>query len=75
MDDPTLRPVMGDRAIDTATDVSRTITDVTEALQATVDRLVETINPRGSRASRFPPSAPLPAKRRWRACSWRSCSG
>ena len=43
MDDPTLRPGMGDRAIDTATDVSRTITDVTEALQATVDRLVDTI--------------------------------
>jgi hypothetical protein len=43
MDDPTLQPGMGDRAIDTATDVSRTITDVTEALQATVDRLVDAI--------------------------------
>jgi hypothetical protein len=43
MDDPTLQPGMGDRAIDTATDVSRTVTDVTEALQATVDRLVDAI--------------------------------
>ena len=30
---------MTERAIDTATDVSRTITDVTTALQAAVDRL------------------------------------
>jgi hypothetical protein len=30
---------MAERAIDTATDVSRTITDVSAALQAAVDRL------------------------------------
>jgi hypothetical protein len=32
---------MAERAIDTATDVSRTITDVSVALQAAVDRLIE----------------------------------
>ena len=32
---------MAERAIDTATDVSRTITDVSVALQAGVDRLSE----------------------------------
>ena len=32
---------MAERAIDTATDVSRTITDVSVALQAAVDRLSE----------------------------------
>jgi hypothetical protein len=36
---PTLQPGMAERTIDTATDVSRTITDVTAALQAAVDRL------------------------------------
>jgi hypothetical protein len=36
---PPLQPGMAERAIDTATDVSRTITDVSEALQAAVDRL------------------------------------
>ena len=35
----TLQPGMAERAIDTATDVSRTITEVTTALQAAVDRL------------------------------------
>ena len=40
---PPLQPNMAERAIDTATDVSRTITDVSAALQAAVDRLVETI--------------------------------
>ncbi|WP_210337465.1 hypothetical protein [Bradyrhizobium sp. OAE829] len=34
---------MAERAIDTATDVSRTITDVSAALQAAVDRLAEVI--------------------------------
>lgn len=34
---------MAERAIDTATDVSRTITEVTTALQAAVDRLGEAI--------------------------------
>jgi hypothetical protein len=40
---PTFQPGMAERAIDTATDVSRTITDVSAALQAAVDRLNETI--------------------------------
>jgi hypothetical protein len=40
---PELRPGMAERAIDTATDVSRTITEVSAALQAAVDRLSETI--------------------------------
>ena len=34
---------MAERAIDTATDVSRTITEVSAALQAAVDRLGEVI--------------------------------
>lgn len=34
---------MGERAIDTAADVSRTVTEVTEALQAAVDRLSDAI--------------------------------
>lgn len=38
-----LQPNMAERAIDTATDVSRTITDVSVALQAAVDRLTEAI--------------------------------
>ncbi|MET3839772.1 hypothetical protein ABIE49_001850 [Bradyrhizobium sp. OAE829] len=40
---PPLQPNMAERAIDTATDVSRTITDVSAALQAAVDRLAEVI--------------------------------
>jgi hypothetical protein len=40
---PTFQPGMAERAIDTATDVSRTITEVSEALQAAVDRLSRTI--------------------------------
>jgi hypothetical protein len=43
MDEPTLQPGMAERAIDTATEVSRTVTDVTEALQAAVERLSEAI--------------------------------
>jgi hypothetical protein len=38
-----LQPNTAERAIDTATDVSRTITDVSVALQAAVDRLTEAI--------------------------------
>jgi hypothetical protein len=41
--EPALQPGMAERAIDTATDVSRTITDVTAALQAAVDRLSEAV--------------------------------
>ena len=40
---PTLQPGMAERAIDTATDVSCTITEVTTALQAAVDRLSRAI--------------------------------
>jgi len=38
-----LQPNMAERAIDTATDVSRTMTDVSAALQAAVDRLSDAI--------------------------------
>jgi hypothetical protein len=34
-----LQPTMAERAIDTATDVSRTVAEVSAALQAAVDRL------------------------------------
>jgi hypothetical protein len=40
---PPLQSGMAERAIDTATDVSRTITEVSEALQAAVDRLSRAI--------------------------------
>jgi hypothetical protein len=40
---PRFQPGMAERAIDTATDVSSTITDVSAALQAAVDRLSEII--------------------------------
>jgi hypothetical protein len=40
---PTFQPGLAECATDTATDVSRTITDVTAALQAAIDRLSETI--------------------------------
>ena len=43
MTETPLQPNMAERAIDTATDVSRTITDVSIALQAAVDRLTEAI--------------------------------
>ncbi|MBR0694805.1 hypothetical protein [Bradyrhizobium lablabi] len=38
-----LQPGLGERAIDTATDVSRTITEVSDGLRAAVDRLSEAI--------------------------------
>jgi hypothetical protein len=37
--EPTLQPSMTERAIDTATDVSRTIEDLTAGLKIAVDRL------------------------------------
>jgi hypothetical protein len=37
--EPTLQPGMAERAIDTAAEVSRTITEVSEGLRAAVDRL------------------------------------
>jgi hypothetical protein len=36
---PAFQPGMAERAIDTATDVSRTITEISTGLQAAVDRL------------------------------------
>jgi hypothetical protein len=41
--DPTLQPGMAERAIDTATDVSRTITEISAGLQAAVERLSQAI--------------------------------
>jgi len=41
--EPTLQPGMAERAIDTATEVSRTITEVSEGLQAAVNRLSHAI--------------------------------
>jgi hypothetical protein len=40
---PPIEPGMAERAIDTATDVSRAINEVTTALHAAVDRLSHTI--------------------------------
>jgi hypothetical protein len=40
---PSLQPGMAERAIDTATDVSRTITEVSEGLKSAVDRLSDAI--------------------------------
>jgi hypothetical protein len=40
---PAFQPGISERAIDTATDVSRNITEVSAALRAAVDRLSETI--------------------------------
>jgi hypothetical protein len=71
---PTFQPGMAERAIDTATDVSRTITDVSAALQAAVRRLSKTIaTARQSRDSHSLPSARLPAKLRSRACLSHFC--
>ena len=41
--EPTLAPSMAERAIDTATDVSRTIEEVTAGLQDAVERLRQAI--------------------------------
>jgi hypothetical protein len=41
--EPTLQPGMAERAIDTATDVSRTLTDISAGLQAAVSRLSDAI--------------------------------
>jgi hypothetical protein len=40
---PPYQPGMAERAIDTATDVSRTITELSEGLQAAVNRLSQAI--------------------------------
>ncbi|WP_029079995.1 hypothetical protein [Bradyrhizobium sp. th.b2] len=37
------QPTLGERAIDTATDVSRTITEVSDGLRAAADRLSDAI--------------------------------
>ena len=41
--EPTLQPGMAERAMDTATDVSHTITEVSAGLHAAVNRLSEAI--------------------------------
>lgn len=41
--EPTFQPGAAERAIDTATDVSRTLTDISAGLQAAVSRLSEAI--------------------------------
>jgi hypothetical protein len=41
--DSEFQPGMAERAIDTAADVSRTVTDVTDGLKAAVDRLSEAV--------------------------------
>lgn len=41
--DSPLQPTLGERAIDTATDVSRTVTEVSDGLRAAVDRLSNAI--------------------------------
>ncbi|MEO6781196.1 MAG: hypothetical protein ABI407_08460 [Bradyrhizobium sp.] len=41
---PTSQPGMAERAIDTATDVSRTITEVSATLRTAVDRLSEAVS-------------------------------
>jgi hypothetical protein len=38
-----LQPGIGERAIDTATDVSRTMTDISDGLRVAVDRLSDAI--------------------------------
>jgi hypothetical protein len=43
MTDQTFQPGMAERAIDTATDVSRTVSEVTGALQTAVERLSDAI--------------------------------
>ena len=40
---PSLQPGMAERAIDTATDVSRTMTELSDGLRAAIDRLSEAI--------------------------------
>ena len=40
---PTLQPGMAERAIDTATDVSRTLAEISAGLRSAVDRLGEAI--------------------------------
>jgi hypothetical protein len=51
--EPTLQPGIAERAIDTATDVSRTLTDISAGLQAAVSRLSDAI------ASARQPGKPL----------------
>lgn len=41
--EPTLQPGMAERAIDSATDVSRTLTEISAGLQAAVSRLSDAI--------------------------------
>ena len=41
--EPTLQPGMAERAIDTATNVSRTVSEISAGLQTAVDRLSDAI--------------------------------
>ena len=41
--EPTLQPTMAERAIDTATNVSRTVSEISAGLQTAVDRLSDAI--------------------------------
>ena len=41
--EPALQPGMAERAIDTATDVSRTLTEISAGLRSAVDRLSEAV--------------------------------
>ena len=41
--EPTLQPGMAERAIDTATDVSRPLTEISAGLRSAVDRLSEAV--------------------------------
>ena len=56
--EPTLQPGMEESAIDTATDASHTITEVSAGLQAAVNRLTEAIAA-ACRKGRSQLSAPL----------------
>ena len=66
---------MTERAIDTATDVSRTITEVTDGLQAAVDRLSRAIATARQPGKPLATISAITRKRRSRACSSLSCSG
>lgn len=68
-------PSIAERTIDTATDVSHTIEEVTASLKTAVDRLREAIANAEQPGQPIPGFARSPAKRRCRAFSWRSCSG
>ena len=71
---PPLQPNMAERAIDTATDVSRTITDVSAAFQAAVNRLSEAIATARQPGKPLATVSAITRKRRSRVCLLPSCS-